>query len=97
MLYGDKNTARASLGLGTSWSPYPVFMDDADAIRAALGHADALPPALTKTFRLADYSMVLLNEKGGMVWSAPQKESPPAAAQSKTVAKGKTKPSPTHR
>ena len=97
VLYGDKNTARASLGLGTSWSPYLVFMDDGGAIRTALGHADALPPALTKTFRLADYSMMLLNANGGMVWSAPQKEVPPASAQSKTATKGKTKTSPTRR
>jgi hypothetical protein len=93
VLYGDKNTARASLGLGTSWSPYLVFMDDGGAIRTALGHADALPPALTKTFRVADYSMMVLNEKGGMIWSAPQKDSPPAATQTKAVTKGKTKPS----
>jgi len=97
VLYGDKNTARASLGLGTSWSPYLVFMDDGGNIRTALGHADALPPALTKTFRVADYSMMVLNERGGMVWSAPQKEVPPAAAQSKTGTKGKTKTSPTRR
>ena len=97
VLYGDKNTARASLGLGTSWSPYLVFMDDGGNIRTALGHADALPPALTKTFRVADYSMMLLNEKGGMVWSAPQKGLPPAAPQAKTATKGKTKTSPTRR
>ena len=97
VLYGDKNTARASFGLGTSWSPYLVLMDDGGNIRTALGHADALPPALTKTFRVADYSMMVLNEKGGMVWSAPQKEVPPAAAQSKTATKGKTKTSPTRR
>jgi len=97
VLYGDKNTARASLGLGTSWSPYLVFMDDGGNIRTALGHADALPPALTKTFRLADYSMMLLNEKGGMVWSAPQKELPTVAAQGKTVTKSKAKSSPGRR
>jgi hypothetical protein len=97
VLYGDKNMARASLGLGTSWSPYLVFMDDGGAIRAALGQADALPPALTKTFRPADYSMMVLNEKGGMVWSAPQKELPPAATQTKAVAKSKSKPSPSRR
>ncbi len=97
VLYGDKNTARASLGLGTSWSPYLVFMDDDGNIRTALGHADALPPALTKTFRLADYSMMLLNEKGGMVWSAPQKELPTVAAQGKTVTKSKAKSSPGRR
>jgi hypothetical protein len=68
-------------------------MDDGGAIRTALGHADALPPALTKTFRVADYSMMVLNEKGGMIWSAPQKDSPPAATQTKAVTKGKTKPS----
>jgi hypothetical protein len=72
-------------------------MDDGGAIRAALGQADALPPALTKTFRPADYSMIVLNEKGGMVWSAPQKELPPAATQSKAVAKSKSKPSPPRR
>ena len=97
VLYGDRNTARASLGLGTSWSPYLVFMDDGGNVRTALGHADALPPALTKTFRLAEYSMMVLNEKGGMVWSAPQKESPPAAVQSKTATKSKAKPSSGHR
>ena len=97
VLYGDKNTARASLGLGTSWSPYLVFMDDGGNIRTALGHADALPPALTKTFRVADYSMMVLNEKGGMVWSAPQKELPTTAAQSKPVTKGKTKTTPGRR
>jgi hypothetical protein len=68
-------------------------MDDGGAIRAALGHAEALPPALTKTFRVADYSMMVLNEKGGMIWSAPQEEVPLAATPSKTVTKGKTKPS----
>jgi len=97
VLYGDKNTARASFGLGTSWSPYLVFMDDDGNIRTALGHADALPHALTKTFRLADYSMMLLNEKGGMVWSAPQKELPTVAAQGKTVTKSKAKSSPGRR
>ena len=97
VLYGDKNTARASLGLGTSWSPYLVFMDDGGNIRTALGHADALPPALTKTFRLDDYSMTLLNAKGGMVWSAPQKETAPATTQSKSATKSKSKPSPTRR
>jgi hypothetical protein len=97
VLYGDNNTARASLGLGTSWSPYLVFMDDGGNIRTALGHADALPPALTKTFRVADYSMMLINEKGGMVWSAPQKEVPPVAIPSKPVTKSKSKPSPARR
>jgi len=97
VLYGDKNTARASLGLGTSWSPYLVFMDDGGNIRTALGHADALPPALTKTFRVVDYSMMVLNEKGGMVWSAPQKEQPQATNPSKSLAKSKSKPSPTRR
>jgi len=97
VLYGDKNTARASLGLGTTWSPYLVLMDDDGNIRTALGHADALPPALTKTFRLPDYSMMVLNAKGGMVWSTPQKELPTVAAQSKTVTKSKTKTSPTRR
>ena len=97
VLYGDGNTARASLGLGTSWSPYLVFMDDGGNIRTALGHADALPPALTKTLRPAEYSMMVLNAKGGMAWSAPQKELLPAATQSKTVTKGKTKTSPTRR
>jgi hypothetical protein len=72
-------------------------MDDGGNIRTALGHADALPPALTQTFRLADYSMMVLNAKGGMVWSAPQKESPPAAPQTKIVTKSKTKTSPTRR
>jgi hypothetical protein len=97
VLYGDKNTARASLGLGTSWSPYLVFMDDGGNIRTALGHADALPPALAKTFHVADYSMMVLNEKGGMVWSAPQKEQPQATNSSKSVAKSKSKPSTTRR
>lgn len=97
VLYGDKNTPRASLGLGTSWSPYLVFMDDGGALRTALGHSDALPPALTKTFRLADYSMTLLNASGGMVWSAPQKGSPAAAAQSKTATKSKAKHGPARR
>jgi hypothetical protein len=97
VLYGDKNTARASLGLGTSWSPYLVFMDDGGNIRTALGHADALPPALTKTFRVADYSLMVLNERGGMVWSAPQKEQPQATNSSKSIAKSKSKPSPTRR
>jgi len=97
VLYGDKNTARASLGLGTSWSPYLVFMDDDGNIRTALGHVDALPPALTKSFRVADYSMMVLNEKGGMVWSAPQKQSPPAAPQTKAITKSKTKTSPARR
>jgi len=97
VLYGDKNTARASLGLGTSWSPYLVFMDDGGNIRTALGHADALPPALTKTFRVADYSLMVLNKRGGMVWSAPQKEQPQATNSSKSIAKSKSKPSPTRR
>jgi hypothetical protein len=72
-------------------------MDDGGNIRTALGHADALPPALTKTFHVADYSMMVLNPKGGMVWRAPQKEVPPTAPQTKTVTKSKTKTSPTRR
>jgi hypothetical protein len=94
VLYGDRNAARASLGLGTDWSPYLVFLDDNGNVRTALGQAEALPAALTKTFRLADYSMMLLNSKGEMLWSAPQTQpSAPAApaAPVKAAAKSKTK------
>ena len=91
VLYGNGNAARASLGLGTDWSPYLVFLDDNGNVRTALGQSEALPPALTKTFRLADYSMVLLNAKGEMLWSAPQKVTLPAATPTKAAAKGKTK------
>jgi len=91
VLYGDRNAARASLGLGTDWSPYLVFLDDNGNVRTALGQAEALPPALTKTFRLTDYSMVLLNAKGEMLWSAPQKVATPSPTPVKPAAKGKTK------
>jgi hypothetical protein len=91
VLYGDRNAARASLGLGTDWSPYLVFLDDNGNVRTALGQSEALPPALTKTFRVADYSMMLLNAKGEMLWSAPEKVATPAVTPVKAAAKGKTK------
>jgi hypothetical protein len=91
VLYGDRNAARASLGLGTDWSPYLVFMDGNGNVRTALGQAEALPPALTKTFHLQDYSMVLLNAKGEMLWSAPEKAPAPAATPVKAATKGKPK------
>ena len=94
VLYGDRNAARASLGLGTDWSPYLVFLDDNGNVRTALGQSEALPPALTKTFRPADYSMMLLNAKGEMLWSAPQKATTHAATPVKAAAKGKTKTGP---
>jgi hypothetical protein len=94
VLYGDRNAARASLGLGTDWSPYLVLLDENGNVRTALGQAEALPPALIKTFRPADYSMMLLNAKGEMLWSAPPKSATPAATPVKAAAKGKTKSGP---
>lgn len=96
-LYGDGNTVRASIGLGTGWSPYLAFLDDRGNIRAALGHSEVFPPALTQTFRLADYSMLLLSAKGDMLWSAPQKEIPAAPSANKAAAKAKLKPNPARR
>ncbi len=91
VLYGDGNTARASLGLGTNWSPYLVFLDASGNLRTALGQTEAFPPALTKTFNLADFSMVMLSAKGEMVWNAAQKATAPATTQSKAVTKSKPK------
>lgn len=97
VLYGDRNAARASLGLGTDWSPYLVFLDDNGNVRTAVGQSEALPPALTKTFLLPDYSMMLLNSKGELLWSAPQKIATPAAKSVKTAVKTRTKTGPVRR
>lgn len=91
VLHGDRNAARASLGLGTDWSPYLVLLDNNGNVRTALGQAEALPPALTKTFGLADYFMVLLNARGELLWTAPQKAATVSATPVKPAAKGKTK------
>ena len=97
VLYGNRSAARASLGLGTDWSPYLVFLDDNGNVRTALGQSEALPPALTKAFHLPDYSMTLLNAKGELLWSAPQKTATPAANSVKTAVKAKTKTGPVRR
>jgi hypothetical protein len=91
VLYGDRNTARASLGLGTDWSPYLVLLDDKGSLRTALGQSEALPSALRKALRPADYSLVLLNAKGEMLWSAPEKSTPPAPMPARPTSKPKAK------
>lgn len=91
VLYGDRNTARASLGLGTDWSPYLVLLDDKGNVRTAVGQSEALPPALGKTLRPADYSLVLLNAKGETVWSAAGKLTTAAPNPAKPPSKTKAK------
>jgi hypothetical protein len=62
---------RALLGLDGEGRPYLTFLDPSGRLRAALGSAELVNPATGLKEKRPTSSLVLMDEYGEVVWSAP--------------------------
>jgi hypothetical protein len=63
---------RALLGLDGEGHPYLTFLDQTGQVRAALGSADLINPATGLREKRPSSSLVLMDEQGEVIWSAPE-------------------------
>jgi hypothetical protein len=63
---------RALLGLDGRGHPYLTFLDETGRVRAALGKIELTNPATGLKEKRPCSSLVLMDEHGEVVWSAPE-------------------------